>query len=178
MADDCPEEIPGPPRRVYPGRRIGKEPKDESRGPINENGAGQCHDNNRKWGITVKNRGWNIAYYGYVFMGRPEVSAIECIDLLRKIQRRQIDRRQFVIEKRALKLESVMFKILSQCAGRRRGPNGNRCYTVVLGERKARGERRNACSCPFYRRLSVECKHIAACRYYVEWYIDPLLSIE
>ncbi len=86
-------------------------------------------------------------------------------------------RRQFLIEKRALRLDSITFKILSQCVGTRRGPNGNRCYTVILGERKTRGERRNACSCPFFSRLSVECKHIAACRYYVEWYVMPLLSV-
>lgn len=177
MGDDCPEEIPGPPRRVYPGRRVGKEPKGQARGPINARGNEQCHDNNRKWGITIQARGWNIAYYGYVFMGRNEASAVECVDLLRKMQRNQIDRRQFIIEKRHLRLDSVNFKVLSQCANIRHGPNGHRCYTVLLRERQTRGDRRNLCSCPFFRRLSIECKHIAACRYHVEWYITPLLSL-
>jgi len=178
MANACPPEVPGPPRRVYPGQRIGKDPKDVAREPVNASGVEQCHDNNRKWGITIQNRGWNIAYYGYVFMGTREVAAVDCVDLLRRIERRQMDRRQFIIEKRALKLDSSTFKILSQCVDRRRGPNGHRCYTVILGERKMRGARRNVCSCPFFVRLSVECKHIAACRYYVEWYVEPLLLIQ
>ncbi len=174
---DCPEEVPGPPRRVYPGSRVGKRPKDDARGPRNNNGDDQCHDNNRKWGITIRNRGWNIAYYGYAFIGANETSAVECVDLLRKIQRRQIDQRQFVIEKRHMRLDSYTFKILSQCVSTRRGPNGHRCYVVILGEKKTRGNRDNTCSCPFFARLSIECKHIAACRYFEEWYVAPLLLI-
>jgi hypothetical protein len=178
-AEDCPDEIPGPPQRVYPGRRVGKDPKDESRGPVNERGNDQCHDNNRKWGITIQSRGWNIAYYGYVFIGRNETSAVDCVDLLRLKQRGRIDRRQFTIKKREMRLDSTNFKVLSQCAERRRGQmNGDKCYAVVLGERKKQGDRRNMCSCQFYRRLSIECKHIAACRYCVEWYVTPLLLIQ